>query len=220
MRLVIECGNIQAQVHGNGFVLDIPEDSPYRREVEEAAQEANANFARLLAEHPWLRSAGRTAAAAVSRADKAEGYRRLLQLADRVTQAAAPHVACHKGCAQCCRISVVTTEWEARHIGKAIGRAPARVRKSRQREELVQQYFGVACPFLAAETCSIYEHRPLSCRIHVNLAATSFFCNTAIRPEWSFVPSLDLKQMLLAYGWLFRNETAADLRDFFPSGRA
>ncbi len=35
-----------------------------------------------------------------------------------------------------------------------------------KRRELGQEYFsrGVPCPFLENESCSIYEHRPMSCR--------------------------------------------------------
>jgi Fe-S-cluster containining protein len=81
---------------------------------------------------------------------------------------------------------------------------------------MVSKYFGVACPILKEGACSVYEHQPLTCRTHTNLAATAFFCDTAIKPEWSFVPSVDMLRFNLAYGWLLRDEVAADIRDFFP----
>lgn len=196
--------------------MEFPADFPYQERVDEAEQESSANFARLIAAHPWLSDVGAAAMGIATRGDKATAYKGLARLADRVTRAAAPHVACTKGCSHCCHISVVITEFEARQIGKACGIRPERVRKSGKQDELVAKYFGVPCPFLADGLCSIYAHRPLSCRTHVNLAATSFFCDTQIRPEWSFVPSLNLSGFQLAYGWLFQDEVAADLRDFFP----
>jgi uncharacterized protein len=138
-------------------------------------------------------------------------------LTDRINQATAEFVACKKGCAQCCHIAAVITEFEAKILAKASGKKRAKVRKTGNRDALVSKYFGVPCPFLKNNTCSVYEQRPITCRTHTNLASRAFFCDTTIQPDWSFVPSVNMSSFNLAYGWLLRQEVAADIRDFFPS---
>lgn len=196
--------------------MTFPEDFPYTAELEEADASSKRNFKNLLAAHAWVEHANKLGESVLTRKSKADAYARLLQVADQITEAAAHFVACRKGCSHCCNISVVITEFEAKKLAKVSGRKPARVRKTAQRDTLVKKHFGVPCPFLKDNLCSIYEHRPFACRTHVNLSDTAFFCNTAIKPEWSFVPSLNLQGIGMAYGWLFRTETAADIRDFFP----
>lgn len=193
-----------------------PADFPYQVELEQAKADSDRNFAALTEAHPWLENLAELGQAAIARVDKPTGFRKLVILADRVNQATADFVACKKGCAQCCHIAAVITEVEAKILAKAGGRKMAKVRKTGNREALVKKYFGVPCPFLKDNACSVYEHRPITCRTHTNLASTAFFCNTVIKPEWSFVPSVNMSRFNMAYGWLLRQEVAADIRDFFP----
>jgi Fe-S-cluster containining protein len=110
--------------------------------------------------------------------------------------AAGEAVSCRAGCAACCRQAIPVAEAEARRYAAMVDAMPeprrtavrARFDEAERRLEdaalasrLVDmpdgktvievgtRYFdmGVACPFLEAETCSIYADRPLRCREHI-----------------------------------------------------
>lgn len=103
------------------------------------------------------------------------------------------HVTCKAGCGACCRQLVPIADFEAHAIAALIERMPeerrAHVRRrfaeaerqlaaARPLDEIIAalngddrydfavDYFsyGVACPFLEDESCSIYPDRPLICR--------------------------------------------------------
>lgn len=143
-------------------------------------------------------------------------YNRLKKLADRVSAAAEPHVACRKGCSECCNIAVVITSFEAELIGEVIRKKPLKVGVRHDDLSLREKYFGQPCTFLRNGMCSIYADRPLACRTHFNLSDTSLFCSTEIPPEDSRVPNLDFRAFWASYGIAFYDAPRADIREFFP----
>ncbi|WP_455233495.1 YkgJ family cysteine cluster protein [Geopseudomonas aromaticivorans] len=180
-------------------------------------QQALRNARAMHAASPWLRELnGEIASVAQQGGTPRAKYNRLRKLADRIGAAAAPHAACQKGCSACCSIAVVISSYEADLIGKAIGRRPAPLTPEANPQTAQDRYFGSPCPFLKKGACSIYAERPIACRLHVNLADSSFFCSTKIRPEDSCVPSLDLPLFWATFGMQFFEHPSADIRDFFP----
>lgn len=140
--------------------------------------------------------------------------RALYQLADDVAEIVAEDTACKKGCAHCCHIPVAMVQEEANALGRAIGRVPVRLDAS---QIPAAQGFGYhkPCPFLKENRCSVYEHRPLSCRIHFSLDSDDLLCR--LLPEKTVpVPLLDMSALQLLYARVMWKDKLGDIRDFFP----
>ena len=124
----------------------------------------------------------------------------------------APLSGCQKGCSHCCHIPVGLSQSEAEIIGDAIGRRPRAVRAGiHMRKEYGYEY---PCPFLKEARCSIYEHRPLACRTHLNMDADDLLCELipgTIVP----VPLADSTQFMVLYALICGPEPLGDIRDFF-----
>lgn len=144
-------------------------------------------------------------------------YNKLVKLVDEAAVEILPHTACRKGCSHCCHIAALISEVEAQRIGEAIRRKPAKAGAFPPDVPALQdKYFGVPCTFLKGGRCSIYEVRPLACRLHFSMADDSFFCSTAIAPQNSLVPALNLHGVDLALFRVTFGSKHADIRDFFP----
>lgn len=165
----------------------------------------------------------------------------LRQEAAILGQAMAPISPCRAGCSHCCYQGVTLAEDEARVIGKAIGRkvaepAPGRVlnvndllqgtpeesaeRMAKQRQWTVDEFNGKACTFLRDGACSIYEHRPIACRLHISVSRDDLLCRLVpgVAVE---VPYVDARNEQQAYAMAFPIERSrlADVRDWFPTTR-
>lgn len=154
---------------------------------------------------------------------------KLRQLADRVGKSVAPHAVCEKGCSYCCYIALPMTKEEAQVIGEEIGLKPlnsfSRIDSELPgietiREQEVASRWGVPCPFLDNSACTIYENRPLACRMHFSLGHSAEMCSPLVASEDSLVPNLDLRTFwLTAVIALNPSGAYADIRDLFPSSR-
>lgn len=164
----------------------------------------------------------------------------LRQEAAILGDAAAPLSPCRAGCAHCCYQGVTLAEDEARVIAKAIGRkvaepAPGRLlsvgdllaegtedeaiaKLRKQRQWAVDAYSGVPCTFLRGGDCSIYEHRPIACRLHISVASDALLCRLVEGVEIE-VPYIDARNEQQAYAMAFPIERSrlADIRDWFPA---
>jgi hypothetical protein len=129
---------------------------------------------------------------------------------------AMPHAACRNQCTHCCHIPVAMTAVEAAIIGKQIGVAP---KEPDYKVPVGEREYGYQypCPFLADGGCSIYEHRPLSCRTLLNLDDDELLCRL-VPGEAISVPYMDLSQVQAAYIEATFPAPLADIRDFFPNG--
>lgn len=147
-----------------------------------------------------------------------------------VVKPMAPLAACRAGCSHCCHTGVLLSETEASVIGQAIGRKPVDSPRARAPAELLKHgmtpevqawradvYFGVPCTFLdVGGRCTIYEERPLACRMQLNLDQDNLLCRLV--PGQSVrVPYLN---MMTSYSAQVRvigpNTKLADIRDWFP----
>jgi len=164
----------------------------------------------------------------------------LQRASDLVGQAATKTgvAPCKTGCAHCCHQSVQMTRAEAEEIARVSGReistAPARSYALREmlrdedgeellalREGAAQAYTGKPCPFLnASKACSIYEARPLTCRLHLSLADDDGPCKLSGEQggqTGAWVPYVDVTMRQVAsLSVLGLNQVIADVRDWFP----
>ena len=144
-------------------------------------------------------------------------YNKLVKLVDAASVEILPFTACRKGCSHCCNIAVLMSDVEAQRIGEHIGRKPVKTGAfPADVKALQKQYFGVPCTFLKGGRCSIYEVRPLACRLHFNMADEPLMCSTAIEPKNSLVPMLNLHGVDKALFMMTLGSKHADIRDFFP----
>ncbi len=110
---------------------------------------------------------------------------KLIQLADATIEALKPYVACSLGCAHCCRVPALIYEREAIRMSKASGRMMVRM-PYRTHEEVLSastKFRGQPCSFLIDEKCSIYNDRPLVCRVHHSLSSDKSLCQSHLQQE-------------------------------------
>ena len=136
--------------------------------------------------------------------------------------------ACRQGCSHCCHIPVALTDVEARLIGERIGRTPAVPPHAPRGEAALGQAqvpgapaddagYTDPCPFLEQDVCSIYTHRPLACRVQLNMDADAALCVLREDGVPVDVPYADATTLKAAY-WLAQPAARwADIRALFPS---
>jgi Fe-S-cluster containining protein len=146
----------------------------------------------------------------------------VLNTADRIMGHAEKFAACRMGCGHCCYASVPITDFEAKYIGEKINTAPAPIKQSIRRN--LNEFSGkTPCHFLKDESCSIYEFRPLTCRIHMNFDIDNYWC---LHENWNnpeaTIPKPTIDALTTAYHQLGDKlkPVVADIRDFFPNGKA
>lgn len=166
--------------------------------------------------------------------EKAPGIRHkiywLRELAGTFAEAVAPQAACTTGCAACCFQPVQVTLQEAEAIAAETG---ARMQTPPSwSNEPDMQYVGRACSFLQDSRCTIYEQRPVACRLMFNMDADALLCQM-VPGALSHVPYADYSEHKELYvrAHLGRVKTEpemqaalkalkmADVREFFPQGR-
>lgn len=91
-------------------------------------------------------------------------------------------------------------------------------RDPEQVRQLGSRFTGVACPFLKAGNCAVYEVRPFCCRAHYSIDDNASNCDLAIPSHESSVPSYGGMRLLELYyaGLLFGRDAIGDIREFFP----
>ena len=146
--------------------------------------------------------------------------RELYKIADEMMAFVQGHVACKRGCAHCCHIGVPLSPIEADMLASDIGRKPKNVKVRDQLSavtyaESFSYGYTRPCTFLVDGACSIYEHRPLTCRVHYNVDDDEMLC----RLDESMpipVPYLDVSNFKAIY-LAITGTKCADIREFFPS---
>lgn len=94
-----------------------------------------------------------------------------------------PAMQCDVGCGECCGVVPVTQEEYRKilHVAKSKGIVPI--------------HQGVTCPFYQKGTCSVYDARPLSCRMFGHVEAM-----TCPRGYNTNIPEADVRRMIMANG--------------------
>ena len=145
----------------------------------------------------------------------------VLNTADQIFDQAGKFAACARGCGHCCHVSVPITQFEARYMGDNLGIAPIELKKT-IKHELSEYGSHTPCPFLKQGECSIYEFRPLTCRMHMNFDVDNYWClhENWQKPE-AEIPRPTIQPLIDAYHMTIANVAPimGDIRDFFPNGK-
>jgi Fe-S-cluster containining protein len=145
----------------------------------------------------------------------------VLRTADEILDHAGQYAACARGCGHCCHVHVPIADFEAQFIADRIGIKPMALERSIPHNRM--EYSGqTPCPFLENGECSIYEARPLTCRMHLNFDVDPYWC---LHENWNkpeaVIPRPDISPLMEAYYLLAgkAKPVVADIRDFFPHGK-
>lgn len=182
---------------------------------------ADANAMRIAQENPWMANLDQEFETILSTPGSLKAiYLRFRKLADRIAAAVQPHSACKKHCSQCCHISVAISGVEADIITQVTGikhqKGPVRMPE----EGMADRYFRQPCPFLKGNACSVYQDRPMACRLHFAISDTHLMCDTRIFPADSAVPNINLNAFYFAYMSAMHVSPMEDIRYYFPSSKA
>jgi len=146
----------------------------------------------------------------------------VLRTADLIFAHAGKFAICARGCGHCCHVHIPIADFEAQYMGGHIGTAPAALKQSIHRNRM--EFSGkTPCPFLSQGECSIYECRPLTCRMHLNFDIDNTWC---LHENWNkpeaAIPRPDITPLMEAYHLLAgkTQPVVADIRDFFPHRKA
>jgi len=144
---------------------------------------------------------------------------RLRQIADSAAEVIQPFTPCRKGCSACCHNPAIISEVDAMRVAEATGTPLAQPRQlfdvaagEDARRQYFSRYAGIACAFLEDGACSIYEHRPVVCRVQHSIEDTPAACDAGGQPA-----SVDLTPIYLGeLRMMGRMMPYADIREFFP----
>jgi Fe-S-cluster containining protein len=153
----------------------------------------------------------------------------LRQMAETFADAVAPQAACSDACDGCCYQPVSVTLQEAEVISREIG-VPLQT-PTEWSTLPVMKYAGQACPFLQDARCTIYQHRPMVCRLIFNMDADPLLCQMVpgMRSQAPYADHSIYKELYVrAHLGKVKNQEEmqaalkslrmADLREFFPNG--
>ena len=146
-------------------------------------------------------------------------WRQLRELAAKFSDQISPYSACKNGCSHCCNKSVMVTRSEARLIALCIGTPideSVVTHGIKDKGELTSHH-GIPCTFLIEGKCSIYQHRPLVCRMLVNMDSNELLCNLVPNTPVP-VPYLNNSSFKMFVADLIGQKKLADLREWFPHG--
>ena len=150
-------------------------------EENELPQEVLRKVEECIKTHPWMDPvilAQRVRQIALENASTRIKLEKLIRLSDATVDALRPYTACRAGCAHCCSLPTLIYEHEAIAMAKVSGREMVKL-SYRSREDVLNAaitFYGQSCPFLVDARCSIYEHRPLICRVHHSLSDDDSAC--------------------------------------------
>lgn len=125
-------------------------------------------------------------------------------------------VTCRAGCAACCYEPVYADKLEVKNALSSLTQAQVEQVKNRtlawihgaQQSELLKQEepnafeyrrLRLACPFLEGQMCSVYDHRPISCRMHCAIGPPEHCHDDALRPNQRFVFSQQAGESVMSY---------------------
>ena len=148
--------------------------------------------------------------------------RMVLDTADRIFDYAGQYAACARGCGHCCHVHVPIAAFEAHYLAEHVGLNAVPLKRSIRHDRM--EYSGkTPCVFLQNGECSVYEYRPLTCRMHLNFDIDNTWC---LHENWNhpdaMIPRPTINPLIQAYYLLpGRVEpVTADIRDFFPNGKS
>lgn len=144
----------------------------------------------------------------------------LRAMADIWMEPVAAHSACRAGCSHCCHIPVTLSTTEAQLIAAETGVVLSGFKgRKRAGGNPEKPGYGNPCPFLSEGRCSIYAHRPLICRTHLNMDEDPLLCEL-VEDASVPVPYANATFIQAAYLGISRNQRFGDIREFFGKSLA
>lgn len=149
---------------------------------------------------------------------------RLYQLADKMRSMLEHFVVCGVGCSYCCHMPTMIYQHEADMMAaagncnaKELGYRPAPLAL-----RSAMAFNGQPCSFLADGRCSIYEHRPLICRLHNSLNDNPHDCLVTTGGKRKSIYAVNPDYVEMPYHravlkWKPREPWGA-IQEFFPLG--
>lgn len=196
-------------------------------ELEQLESSARKKLAQIYDENPWAEpDILHRLVVRISSANAGQKSRRrqLVQVAERLNQALMSKATCRAGCSHCCSMTTMLYQHEAEVISRVSGK-PMEEIPMRPYEVALQQarmHFGTPCPFLVDSRCSVYEVRPLVCRLHHSLNDDASACNVNVLPEHRKpVARYDVDVVEVPYHHLVRKygggEPWGAIQEYFPA---
>ena len=123
---------------------------------------------------------------------------------------------CKKGCSYCCHVDVGITIIEAQYIALNTGHKYTPVKK---RQHKGYHKTKTPCPFLVDDNCSIYEFRPLACRMFYSLDSVDF-CKDESYPQHKIFQVESWGTAVNLYAEIYKSYKSGefhhgDIREFF-----
>jgi Fe-S-cluster containining protein len=148
---------------------------------------------------------------------------RLYRLADEMKLMLESFVVCGPGCSHCCYLPTMIYQHEADAMAVVANRAARRLefRVMPVALHAAQAFSGQPCPFLMENCCSIYDHRPLICRLHNSLNDDPQDClivnGACSKPIHAIDPDLvEMPYFRAVMGWK-PSEPWGVIQEFFPA---
>ncbi len=203
----------------------LPGDMPPLESLTSSSDSPSESLAQLLASESWMEPEAMEDAT-----DKILGmnaslrvrYARLATLADRINTALAPLAACHKGCHHCCNLTTLIYRFEAVRLAEVSGRKMIEV--PYRPEEEVTTWAAMRprqqCPFVVEGCCSVYDDRPMICRLHHSLGSDPGRClplpTGEAQPRAMYDPDLVEMPYHLLVRMTRSKEPWGAITEFFP----
>jgi Fe-S-cluster containining protein len=136
--------------------------------------------------------------------------------------------ACSQGCSHCCNTPVTISSLEADLIDRRTGSKPAKPAHAVRLQDfpdldqaipalqaLTAQWQGVPCPLLQDGACSVYDVRPMACRLLINLDDDDLLCRL-VPGQAIPVPYANSQKLKAMFLLAQPAAPLADIRDFYP----
>lgn len=190
------------------------------------SESAQLKMKALLESHSWMMPEQiRQVLSRIARenASAKSKRRKMIAIANHVTTALEPYMACGPGCSACCHMNTMIYEHEAIRLAEVTGRKMVRLAYRPLDQIALEGYKfnGKPCPFLVENKCSVYDDRPLVCRTHHSLRDDAAQCSMNLADNYVPPPMYDPDILEVPYMELNASynpvEPWGNIAEFFPT---
>lgn len=190
------------------------------------SESAQAKMKALLDSHSWMmpEQIGQILGRIIRENASAKSKRKkMIAIANRVTAALEPYMACKPSCSACCHMNTMIYEHEAIRLAEVTGRKMVHL-PYRPLDQIAldgDKFNGKPCPFLVENKCSVYDDRPLVCRTHHSLRDDASQCSMNFADNYVRPPMYDPDILEVPYMELNTSynptEPWGNIAEFFPA---
>jgi uncharacterized protein len=149
---------------------------------------------------------------------------KLTELANKFNEALRPHYTCRKGCYSCCSMTTLIYRYEAVRLADVTSRKMVELPFRPYHEVLSagNLVYGKQCAFVANGLCSVYEHRPMICRLHHSFNTSNNDCIISVERSGIFrLAMIDPDYIEMPYHYVVRSSMRKEpwgaITEFFPT---